>query len=86
MMLLVAIIFTLHLRQLRPCLVDDLTKTLQATDLGSAGAISHVCNSPILFKRFLCFQNFLWYEPLLGVGAEAPSSGWWQHKALKHPG
>lgn len=75
MILLVAIIFTLHQRQLRPCLVDDLAKTPQATDLGSAEAISHVCNSPVLFKHFLCFQNFLWYEPLLGVGAEAPSSG-----------
>ena len=42
-----------------PCLVDDLTKTPQATDSGSTGAISPVGNSPILFTCFLCCQNFL---------------------------
>ena len=65
MKLPVATILILHLRQLRPRLVDDLTLIPQVTDLGRAGAVSHVCNSPTLFKLFLRLQSFLWYEACL---------------------
>ena len=53
MKLPLAITLTLHLRQLRPRLVDDLTVIPQVIELDGAEATSHVCNCPTLFKLFL---------------------------------
>ena len=65
MKLPLAITLTLHLRQLRPRLVDDLTVIPQVIELDGAGATSHVCNCPTLFKLFLYLQGLLWYEARL---------------------
>ena len=76
MMLLVAVTFLLHLRQLRPPAWLMARLRLPRLQTWAVQGPFLLLLTAQYCLHVSCAARIFWCEPLLGVGAEAPRSGW----------